>query len=198
MPNIAAARRSMMTYVPARLRSANMCSGVIGCLARGSIQDERGQQDDRRGEGAEGERVAPAVLRGADEPVHQRPPCRRWRSARRRCRSCPGWRSDSLMYSGGEDGEQDADRHVDEQHPAPVEPLGQHAAGEQADGAAARRAPRRRRRTPGCAPGPRRKVVVIRASAVGDGDGAADALEGAGGQQLPGVPGRVRRAARRG
>ncbi len=34
MPKIAAARHSMMPYVPARLRSANMCRGVIGCRDR--------------------------------------------------------------------------------------------------------------------------------------------------------------------
>ncbi|BCL23448.1 hypothetical protein GCM10017668_52910 [Streptomyces tuirus] len=37
MPNIAAARLSMITYVPERLRSANMRSGVIGSLARDSM-----------------------------------------------------------------------------------------------------------------------------------------------------------------
>lgn len=36
MPNIAAARHSMIPYVPALLRSANMCSGVIGCGDRRS------------------------------------------------------------------------------------------------------------------------------------------------------------------
>ncbi len=41
MPKIAAARQSMMPYVPARLRSRNMCSGVIGCRERRSTSTNR-------------------------------------------------------------------------------------------------------------------------------------------------------------
>jgi hypothetical protein len=45
----------------------------------------------------------------------------------------PSW---AARMNPRQQGEQDADRHVDEQHPAPRQPRGEHAAGEQADGRA--------------------------------------------------------------
>ena len=53
------------------------------------------------------------------------------RSKRPWCRAGLG------QHGAAEHQDADADRHVDEQHPAPGDPLGEHASGDQADGAAA-------------------------------------------------------------
>src|SRR4029453_14741089 len=90
----------------------------------------------------------------------------------------------------GQGGQQDADGDVDEQHPAPRQPGGEDPAGEQADGPAG----------DGHRPeDPEGPVALLALGEVGGdqrqggrgGDGGADPLEGAGGQQPAGGGGQA-------
>jgi hypothetical protein len=101
----------------------------------------------------------------------------------------PGWRR-LAEVPRRQHGEQQANRYVDEQHPAPRQPRGEHPAGEQADGPAG---PGHRREHP---EGP---VALAALGEVGGdqgqrgrgGDGAADPLECPGRQQPAGGGGQA-------
>ncbi len=118
-----------------------MPSGISGFLRGRLARDERGEQGARDAAEEQGLRVAPAVLgRGLDDRVdaeHQRA-----RDQDRARNVGAAADADSLVALDQPHGEHrcdDRDRHVDEEDPVPVDRLGQDAAGEQADRAAARR-----------------------------------------------------------
>ena len=156
IPIMPATRNSRARYDVARLRSANSRSGVIGDSARRSMRTNAasrttpttnativlGRRSSRRG--------------GADEAVDQRRPCPRVEVSAPVRSKCPGSRAVSVITEPAEDEHDDADRHVDEQHPSPRHPLDEHAAGDQAERRCRRPTPRCRGRSPGCVPGPRR------------------------------------------
>ena len=101
--------------------------------------DERSEQPDARGKGAERLRCRPPVAGRVHEPVHERSHPERRRESAGEVEGATG----AIGAAPGgqrhcpdsEDGQ--ADRDVDEQHPTPRRPLGEHAARDQADRAAA-------------------------------------------------------------
>ncbi len=146
----------------------------MGCVERRSIRMNAA----RRTTAAANEPIV-----GADEPVHQRHHAER-RGQRAGEVEVAGVPLGLLDVAGREERDDEGDRDVDEEDPAPVEPLDEHAAGDQADRAAAGRDAGED------AEGP----VAFRAFVEGRGDEgeggrrgdrAADALEGTGGEELP-------------
>src|SRR6266540_1653030 len=113
-------------------------TGVQTCalpICPGLDGEEDREKDQGADEGGNRRRVAPALLRGADEPVDQRDHAGR-RGERPTDVELARLSLRLGDVEGRDQGEQDADGHVDEQHPPPRQPRGQHAAGQQADGGA--------------------------------------------------------------
>ena len=116
------------------MRSANSRSGVIGDSARSSVTTNAASSTSPTANDADRRGVAPAVGGGVDEAVDERG------HAERRGQRAGQVEAAVVALGLGQHGaaeheQRDADRDVDEQHPAPRRPLGEHAAGDQADGA---------------------------------------------------------------
>ncbi len=102
----------------------------------GLVEYEGREQHGGRRERGDGHAVAPAVGRGPDEGVDQRGDARRGGDGARQVEAA-GLARRLGHEQRGEHRHHDADRHVDEQHPAPGHPLGDHAAEDEAERAAA-------------------------------------------------------------
>ena len=139
MPNMPATLSTWIRFAPVTLRERKIRSGISGVARRRLARNERGEQRERDGAEDQRRRRAPAVLgRGLDDRVdaeHQRAGDRARRPAVGALAAgrCPRRRS---SRRGAEERRRDADRDVDEEDPVPVDGLGEHAAGEQADRAA--------------------------------------------------------------
>ena len=124
------------TLAPATVRERKMRSGISGSAAVASRTDEPREQRDRDGAAGERAACAPAVLGGRDDDrvdaEHQRGGDQHARRARRRRRATRMPASGRQQPQRGHDGRR-TDRHVDEEDPVPVDPLGQRAAGQQSD-----------------------------------------------------------------
>src|SRR4051794_23462668 len=107
-------------------------------LDLGLGEDERGEQHRRGDEQADRRGVAPAVGLGAGEGVDQRDQAEDGqddaRDVERRAVAAAGRLTDDEVRARGRD---DGERDVDEERPAPVHVLGEDAAEDEADGAAA-------------------------------------------------------------
>jgi hypothetical protein len=138
-------------------------------------------------EGPDGQVVPPALVGGADEAVDQQGHASRGGQGAGdvEAAAVPFGLAD---VQRGEYGDQHADRHVDEEHPSPVEPLGEHASRQEAYRAAAR----------GDGGEDAEGTVPLRPFGERGGDQrqrgrrrdrAPHALQDTGGQQLPGLLG---------
>ena len=149
------------------------------------VEHERHEQDGGDGERGDRDAVAPAVGRGPDEGVDERGHADRRGDGARQVEAAgrAGRLGDEQR---GEHGHRDADRHVDEQHPAPGGPLGDQAAEHQAERAARGHHAGVDGQRPDPLPAFGEAADHERQDG-GRGEGAADALDGAGGEQHAGV-----------
>ena len=139
MPNMPTAHSAMTAFAPATLRERNRRSGISGSAIRAWRATKRPAAGAHAAQ-HERPRRAPAVLLDPEDRVdaehqargEQRGAGEVGARAERRCPAGP--RRPEREQRG-----RDADRHVDEEDPVPVDRLGQRAAGEQADRAAGRR-----------------------------------------------------------
>ncbi len=119
-----------------RLRERNSRSGTSGWGCRVSMTTNSGEQHDAEREIAQHQRGTPGVAVGGHDPVDERD-----QPAGDRERAGPVERRPVALGARLGDGEprddqdEDADRHVDEQDPAPGQQVGQHAARDHAGGA---------------------------------------------------------------
>ena len=125
MPANSSPRATLATL---RLRSSNRRSGVMGCSARSSVRTKAASRTAPPTNDDDRERVGPAVGGGPDEAVDQggHPEGGDDRAGRSK-RAAVALRSRAARRAPTSD-HGEADRDVDEQHPAPGRPLGEHAA----------------------------------------------------------------------
>ena len=129
---------SITRYEPDRLRLAKMRNGIIafGVYASHATNAPR-RITDNVNVPTVTELLQPSCA--AWMKPYTRPTMPATDSTAPRMSNRPESRSDEWMYKIATDHQCDTDRHVDEQHPPPVEVLGQYAAGEQSDGGTGRR-----------------------------------------------------------
>ena len=136
--NMPPTTRTRAAYAPERARSANRCSGVIGCSARDSVTMKPASSAAPAANEASVRRSPQPSDAGSHEAVDQRGHPR-GRGDRSREVEAPRAALGLGQEAGRERHHDEADGHVDEEPPAPRQPVGERAAEHEADAAAAAR-----------------------------------------------------------